>query len=215
MPAGCALTASAKAAGEGSKIFAHLRTGSGDRLRSASSARKPRRADDFCTPLSRSTQILLVWWAPAPCPEARATPRSRRRVPTFTIALFVLSRLRVLDHSCALFFYDMAPAHWPPGVDCRSAYDGERALVKLAGTAGGRETMYAAIAQGDKEFADLIAKMIDNGIQLIYFGGYVTETGLFVRQARSRGLTATMMVTSGSFTKSTGISQALRLRARW
>ena len=30
MRAGCALTASAKAAGEGSEIFAHLRTGSGD-----------------------------------------------------------------------------------------------------------------------------------------------------------------------------------------
>jgi branched-chain amino acid transport system substrate-binding protein len=66
---------------------------------------------------------------------------------------------------------------------------------------GGRETMYAAIEQGDKEFGDLIAKMIDSGIQLIYFGGYFTETGLFVRQARSRGLTATMMVTSGSFTQ--------------
>ena len=66
---------------------------------------------------------------------------------------------------------------------------------------GGRETMYAAIAQGDKEFGDLIAKMIEGGIQLIYFGGYFTETGLFVRQARSRGLTAKMMVTSGSLTQ--------------
>ena len=66
---------------------------------------------------------------------------------------------------------------------------------------GSRETMYVAIAQGDKEFGDLIAKMIDGGIQLIYFGGYFTETGLFVRQARSRGLTATMMVTSGSLTQ--------------
>jgi hypothetical protein len=28
--------------------------------------------------------------------------------------------------------------------------------------------------------------MIDSGIQLIYFGGYFTEAGLFVRQARSR-----------------------------
>jgi branched-chain amino acid transport system substrate-binding protein len=36
-------------------------------------------------------------------------------------------------------------------------------------------------------------------IELIYFGGYFTESGLFVRQARGYGLTATMMVTSGSF----------------
>ena len=66
---------------------------------------------------------------------------------------------------------------------------------------GGRETMYGTIAQGDKEFGDLIAKMIDSGIQLIYFGGYFTEAGLFVRQARSRGLTATIIVSSGSLTQ--------------
>jgi branched-chain amino acid transport system substrate-binding protein len=64
---------------------------------------------------------------------------------------------------------------------------------------GVRETMYEAIAQGDKEFGDLITKMRDGGIELIYFGGYFTESGLFVRQARGYGLTATMMVTSGSF----------------
>src|SRR5262249_46297073 len=40
-----------------------------------------------------------------------------------------------------------------------------------------------------------------SGIQLIYFGGYFTEAGLFVRQARSRGLTATIMVSSGSLTQ--------------
>jgi branched-chain amino acid transport system substrate-binding protein len=66
---------------------------------------------------------------------------------------------------------------------------------------GTQETMYAAIAQGDKEFGDLITNMIEDGIELIYFGGYFTETGLFVRQARRHGLTATMMVTSGSFTQ--------------
>ena len=64
---------------------------------------------------------------------------------------------------------------------------------------GVRETMYEAIAQGDKEFGDLITKMRDGGIELIYFGGYFTESGLFARQARGYGLTATMMVTSGSF----------------
>jgi branched-chain amino acid transport system substrate-binding protein len=64
---------------------------------------------------------------------------------------------------------------------------------------GVRETMYEAIAQGDKEFGDLITKMRDGGIELIYFGGYFTESGLFARQARGYGLTAAMMVTSGSF----------------
>ena len=48
--------------------------------------------------------------APKPGPHLA---RDGALTKTFTIALFVLSRLRVLDHSCALFFYDMAPAHWP------------------------------------------------------------------------------------------------------
>jgi len=30
---------------------------------------------------------------------------------------------------------------------------------------GARETIYAAVAQGDKEFGDLITKMIDGGIR--------------------------------------------------
>jgi len=64
---------------------------------------------------------------------------------------------------------------------------------------GVRERMHEAIAQGDKEFSDLITKMKAVDIELIYFGGYFTESGLFVRQARGNGLTATMMVTSGSF----------------
>jgi branched-chain amino acid transport system substrate-binding protein len=64
---------------------------------------------------------------------------------------------------------------------------------------GIHERMHEAIAQGDKEFSDLITKMKAAGIELIYFGGYFTESGLFVRQAREYGLTATMMVTSGSF----------------
>jgi branched-chain amino acid transport system substrate-binding protein len=64
---------------------------------------------------------------------------------------------------------------------------------------GVRETMYEAVAQGDEEFGDLIARMGDSSIDLIYFGGYFTESGLFVRQARQQGLTATMVVTSGSF----------------
>jgi branched-chain amino acid transport system substrate-binding protein len=64
---------------------------------------------------------------------------------------------------------------------------------------GVRERMHEAIAQGDKEFSDLITKMKAVDIELIYFGGYFTESGLFVRQARGYGLTATMMATSGSF----------------
>jgi branched-chain amino acid transport system substrate-binding protein len=66
---------------------------------------------------------------------------------------------------------------------------------------GVREAMDEAISQGDKEFGDLIARMRDGGIGLVYFGGYHTEASLFVRQARAQGLKATMMVNSAMLTR--------------
>src|SRR4051812_6546578 len=63
---------------------------------------------------------------------------------------------------------------------------------------GVRETLYEAISQGDRDFGDLIAKMRAAGVGLVYFGGYHTEAGLFVRQARQEGLTATMMANSAT-----------------
>ncbi len=39
------------------------------------------------------------------------------------------------------------------------------------------------------------------GVRLVYFGGYHTEAGLFVRQARAQGLDATMMVNSAMLTR--------------
>jgi branched-chain amino acid transport system substrate-binding protein len=61
---------------------------------------------------------------------------------------------------------------------------------------GVQEVMNEEIAQGDKDFSTLITRMIKNTIQLIYFAGYHTEGGLFVRHAREQGMNATMMVTS-------------------
>ncbi len=61
---------------------------------------------------------------------------------------------------------------------------------------GVREVMDEPISQGDNDFGALIARMRDAGVQLVYFGGYHTEAGLFVRQAHSQGLAATVMVNS-------------------
>jgi branched-chain amino acid transport system substrate-binding protein len=58
---------------------------------------------------------------------------------------------------------------------------------------GVEEVMYEAINAGDKDFTALITKMKDAGIDLIYHGGYHTEAGLIVRQARQQGMDATMM----------------------
>ena len=61
---------------------------------------------------------------------------------------------------------------------------------------GAKEMTYEAVSQGDKDFSALITKIKGMGAKLIYYGGYHTEAGLLVRQARGQGLAATLM--SGS-----------------
>jgi len=61
---------------------------------------------------------------------------------------------------------------------------------KAMNAAGLNEAMYEAITQGDKDFSALISKMKQANIDAIYFGGYQTEAGLIVRQARDQGLKA-------------------------
>src|SRR5215475_5576935 len=61
---------------------------------------------------------------------------------------------------------------------------------KAMNTSGLSETLYEAISQGDKDFSALISKMKQAKIDTIYFGGYQTEAGLIVRQARDQALAA-------------------------
>src|SRR5262249_58362160 len=62
--------------------------------------------------------------------------------------------------------------------------------MKAMNKAGLKQTMYEAITQGDKDFTALISKMKQENIDVIYFGGYQTEGGLIVRQARDQGFKA-------------------------
>jgi branched-chain amino acid transport system substrate-binding protein len=64
---------------------------------------------------------------------------------------------------------------------------------KQLNTRGVQEVMYEAINAGDKDFTALITKMKNAGVGLIYHGGYHTEAGLIIRQAREQGFTATLM----------------------
>jgi branched-chain amino acid transport system substrate-binding protein len=64
---------------------------------------------------------------------------------------------------------------------------------KQLNTRGTQEVMYEAITQGDKDFTALITKMKEAGVELIYLGGYHTEAGLIVRQAREQVFKARMM----------------------
>ena len=64
---------------------------------------------------------------------------------------------------------------------------------KAMNGAGLKEAMYEAITAGDKDFSALISKMKQANIDAIYFGGYQTEAGLIVRQARDQGLRAQLI----------------------
>lgn len=66
--------------------------------------------------------------------------------------------------------------------------------MKKAFNAGkGKEVMYEAYNQGDKDFAALVSKMKAAAVDVIYVGGYHTEAGLIVRQSREQGLNALMI----------------------
>jgi branched-chain amino acid transport system substrate-binding protein len=58
---------------------------------------------------------------------------------------------------------------------------------------GIKAAMYQAYTAGEKDYSALVSKMKAEGIDVIYLGGYHTEAGLILRQARARGLKAQLI----------------------
>ncbi|UCH52879.1 MAG: branched-chain amino acid ABC transporter substrate-binding protein [Pseudomonadota bacterium] len=58
---------------------------------------------------------------------------------------------------------------------------------------GKKETMYEAFTAGEKDYSALVSKMKAAKIGLIYLGGYHTEGGLIIRQAKQQGMKAVLM----------------------
>jgi len=52
---------------------------------------------------------------------------------------------------------------------------------------GINEAMYEAYTAGEKDYSALVSKMKGAGVDVFYLGGYHTEAGLMVRQAREQG----------------------------
>ncbi len=52
---------------------------------------------------------------------------------------------------------------------------------------GKKVTMYEAYTAGEKDYSALITKMKAAGVDVFYLGGYHTEAGLMIRQAREQG----------------------------
>lgn len=58
---------------------------------------------------------------------------------------------------------------------------------------GGSETLYAAYTPGERDYSAIVSRMKQAGIEVIYIGGYHTETGLIVRQSKEQGMNPTVV----------------------
>jgi branched-chain amino acid transport system substrate-binding protein len=59
--------------------------------------------------------------------------------------------------------------------------------------AGGQVTLETAYTPGEKDYSSLVSRMKQAGITVIYVGGYHTESGLIIRQAKEQGMKATLV----------------------
>jgi branched-chain amino acid transport system substrate-binding protein len=53
--------------------------------------------------------------------------------------------------------------------------------------------MYAAYTPGERDYAAIVSRMKQAGVEVIYIGGYHTETGLIARQAQEQGMKVTLV----------------------
>ncbi|MEO3389082.1 branched-chain amino acid ABC transporter substrate-binding protein [Mesorhizobium sp. CAU 1741] len=54
--------------------------------------------------------------------------------------------------------------------------------------AGGTPALYEAYTAGEKDYTALVSKLNEEGVDVLYVGGYHTEAGLMARQMREQGM---------------------------
>jgi branched-chain amino acid transport system substrate-binding protein len=64
---------------------------------------------------------------------------------------------------------------------------------KALNKAGVTEKLYESYNQGDKDFNAIVSRLKQQNIDLVYVGGYHTESGLLLRQMRDQGLKTILM----------------------
>jgi branched-chain amino acid transport system substrate-binding protein len=64
---------------------------------------------------------------------------------------------------------------------------------KALHAAGGQEVLASAYTPGEKDYSSLVSRLKQAGVTVIYIGGYHTEAGLIIRQAKEQGLKATLV----------------------
>ena len=66
---------------------------------------------------------------------------------------------------------------------------------------GVRPALVQTYTPGEKDYSAVVSRMKDAGIQVIYLGGYHTEAGLIIRQAKEQGMNATLIGGDALMTK--------------
>jgi branched-chain amino acid transport system substrate-binding protein len=65
--------------------------------------------------------------------------------------------------------------------------------AKALHAAGGKEVLNTAYTPGEKDYSSLVSRLKQAGVSVIYVGGYHTESGLIIRQAKEQGMMATLV----------------------
>src|SRR5450631_978401 len=65
--------------------------------------------------------------------------------------------------------------------------------AKAMHAAGGKEVLATAYTPGEKDYSSLVSRLKQAGVTVIYVGGYHTESGLIIRQAKEQGMKATLV----------------------
>lgn len=64
---------------------------------------------------------------------------------------------------------------------------------KAMNAAGTTEQIYAAYTPGERDYNAIVSRLKSANIDVIYVGGYHTEAGLIVRQAKEQGMNVTLI----------------------
>ena len=64
---------------------------------------------------------------------------------------------------------------------------------KSLNAAGQQEALYAAYTPGERDYNAIVSRMKGAGIDVIYIGGYHTEAGLILRQAKEQAMNVTLI----------------------
>ena len=64
---------------------------------------------------------------------------------------------------------------------------------KSLNAAGMQEVLFSAYTPGERDYSAIVSRLQQANVQVVYVGGYHTESGLILRQAKERGLNITLI----------------------